>query len=64
VGPLLFLQAPWVVIPVLLMFLTKWWMCRFFYKRIGGYTGDCLGCIQQVSEVVYYLGLIGIWKFI
>lgn len=64
VGPLFFFQTPWLIVPLLLMFLTKWWMCRFFNKWIGGYTGDCLGSIQQVSEVVYYLGIIGIWKFI
>jgi adenosylcobinamide-GDP ribazoletransferase len=26
-------------------------------KRIGGYTGDCLGAAQQVAEVLVYLVL-------
>ena len=31
---------------------------RYFIKRIGGYTGDCLGMMQQVCEVVFYLGAV------
>ena len=31
------------------------WLARKFVHRIGGYTGDCLGAVQQLSEVVFYL---------
>jgi adenosylcobinamide-GDP ribazoletransferase len=31
------------------------WLGRKFVRRIGGYTGDCLGAVQQVSEVMFYL---------
>lgn len=34
------------------------WLGRKFVARIGGYTGDCLGSVQQVSEVVIYLCLL------
>ncbi|MFA6969815.1 MAG: adenosylcobinamide-GDP ribazoletransferase [Gallionella sp.] len=27
-------------------------------KRLGGYTGDCLGAVQQLTELVFYLGLL------
>jgi len=27
-------------------------------RKIGGYTGDCLGALQQISEVTIYLGLL------
>lgn len=34
-------------------------LIRLFYERkLGGYTGDCLGATQQVSEVGIYLGLL------
>jgi len=33
-----------------------WW----FKRRIGGYTGDCLGAAQQVSEVVFYLTILAL----
>jgi adenosylcobinamide-GDP ribazoletransferase len=35
----------------------------YFKKHIGGYTGDCLGAVQQVCEVLFYLGTIIVWKF-
>ncbi|MDP4148495.1 MAG: adenosylcobinamide-GDP ribazoletransferase [Bacteroidota bacterium] len=58
-----FLFFPWygllVVLPVLGVTLG---MLRWFRKWIGGYTGDCLGAIQQVAEIVVYLGLVAIWK--
>ncbi len=31
---------------------------RYFHQRIGGYTGDCLGAVQQVTELAFYLGLL------
>jgi adenosylcobinamide-GDP ribazoletransferase len=27
-------------------------------KQLGGYTGDCLGAVQQLSELAFYLGLL------
>ena len=32
-------------------------MLRWFWRRLGGFTGDCLGATQQVCEVAFYLGL-------
>jgi adenosylcobinamide-GDP ribazoletransferase len=29
-----------------------------FERRLGGYTGDCLGATQQLSEAGFYLGLL------
>jgi len=35
-----------------------WWLLgRWFRRRIGGYTGDCLGAAQQATEVVFYLSV-------
>jgi adenosylcobinamide-GDP ribazoletransferase len=31
---------------------------RYFVRRIGGYTGDCLGATQQLAEVAFYAGLL------
>ncbi len=31
---------------------------RYFVRRIGGYTGDCLGAAQQAAELAFYLGLL------
>jgi adenosylcobinamide-GDP ribazoletransferase len=37
--------------------LAALWLARKFVQRIGGYTGDCLGAVQQVTEVAFYLAL-------
>jgi adenosylcobinamide-GDP ribazoletransferase len=29
-----------------------------FERRLGGYTGDCLGAVQQTSELGFYLGAL------
>jgi adenosylcobinamide-GDP ribazoletransferase len=50
-----------VLVPV---FIARFFLARYFQKWIDGYTGDCLGATQQVCEVVFYLSIIGIWKFI
>lgn len=31
---------------------------RYLVCRIGGYTGDCLGAVQQLTELAFYLGLL------
>lgn len=62
-APLFFVDYRFMValIPV---FLARIWLGRYFQKWIGGYTGDCLGAVQQVSEVLFYLGILITWKFI
>lgn len=50
--PVIFLVS---IVP---MFLVKWLMERWFVKHIGGYVGDCLGAIQQVTELVFYLTML------
>ncbi|HAO29135.1 MAG TPA: adenosylcobinamide-GDP ribazoletransferase, partial [Chryseobacterium indologenes] len=47
-----------------LAYTGKIYMGWYFKKHIGGYTGDCLGAVQQVCEVLFYLGSIIAWKFI
>ena len=34
------------------------WLARLFKRRIGGYTGDCLGATQQAAELAFYCGLL------
>ena len=29
---------------------------RWFQRRLGGFTGDCLGATQQLGEIAFYLG--------
>ena len=49
------------IIPTLVITL---YLRRYYNKWIGGFTGDCLGAVQQVTEVIIYLSLLVVWKFI
>ena len=47
-----------VITGVLLAAAATAWLTRKFHRRLGGYTGDCLGATQQLAEVTFYLGLL------
>lgn len=53
-----------ILLAVVPVFITRYFLARYFQKWIDGYTGDCLGATQQVCEVIYYLSILFIWKFI
>jgi adenosylcobinamide-GDP ribazoletransferase len=46
-------------IPVLLSWI--WWRQKI-HKWLGGYTGDTLGTMQQITELAFYLGVV-IWSY-
>jgi len=58
----LFINA-YVLLTLIPLLIVRWYFSGYFKKWIGGYTGDCLGAVQQVSEVVFYLALIVIFKY-
>ncbi|MDD1617837.1 MAG: Cobalamin synthase [Methylococcaceae bacterium NSP1-2] len=49
------------VIPVLMV---NAGLGHYFYRHIGGYTGDCLGASQQIAEIIFYLTVSSLWIFI
>ena len=59
-----FVFLPWhyllVIVPVL---YATFELNRYFRRWIGGYTGDCLGAIEQVSEIMIYLGFVLIFRY-
>ncbi|WP_198120805.1 adenosylcobinamide-GDP ribazoletransferase [Massilia rhizosphaerae] len=34
------------------------WLGRLFVRRLGGYTGDCLGAVQQLAEALVYIAVL------
>lgn len=58
------LLPPRFLVAVVPAVIVTWLMDRYFRRWIGGYTGDCLGAIQQVSEIVIYLGIVVTWMFL
>ncbi len=45
----------WTLVPVAAMTALA---AAYFVRRIGGYTGDCLGAVQQATEVTFYLAIV------
>ena len=41
-----------------LMLLAAWRLRAWFAQRLGGFTGDTLGCAQQISELLAYFALL------
>ncbi|WP_300449453.1 adenosylcobinamide-GDP ribazoletransferase [Accumulibacter sp.] len=56
--PLLLLPPYAALLGSLFAGLATLWLARLFRRRIGGYTGDCLGATQQLAELAFYGGLL------
>jgi len=56
--PLLFIPPQQVIPGLVLALAATLWLARLFKRQIGGYTGDCIGAVQQLSEVAFYCGLL------
>jgi adenosylcobinamide-GDP ribazoletransferase len=56
-APLVLLPAKTIVAlsGVMLIWL---WFSRKLRQQLGGYTGDCLGAMQQLCEAGFYLGVL------
>ncbi len=56
-APLAFLEMKFLaaLVPVAIVWL---WFSAKIKSRIGGYTGDCLGAMQQLTEVAFYVGVL------
>lgn len=48
--------SPWFALATVAALVVLWLaLGRYFVRRIGGYTGDCLGMAQQLAEILIYL---------
>ena len=62
--PLLLLGPAEALGAVVAVIIATAWAARLFVRRIGGYTGDCLGAAQQLAELATYLGILIAWNSI
>ena len=60
----LLLYNPMLLITIIPMYLGKLFLEKKFKKWIGGQTGDCAGAVQQFTEVIFYLSVLVLWKYI
>jgi adenosylcobinamide-GDP ribazoletransferase len=62
--------VPFIFLPIqflgayIFMFVATFYLGNYFKKWIGGYTGDCLGTVQQVSELIFLLSVLIINKIL
>jgi adenosylcobinamide-GDP ribazoletransferase len=61
--PMIFLPIPYLI-SIAPMIIAAFWLAQFFKKWIGGYTGDCLGAVQQVTEIIFLLSIVIINKYL
>ncbi|HRP95681.1 MAG TPA: adenosylcobinamide-GDP ribazoletransferase [Rhodocyclaceae bacterium] len=62
-APLALLSATEALAVVVTVTLVTAWAARIFVRRLGGYTGDCLGAAQQAGELACYVAIIAAWNF-
>lgn len=49
-----------IVVSISSLLLITFIFRKYIIRKIGGYTGDVLGALQQISEVVFYLILLAL----
>jgi adenosylcobinamide-GDP ribazoletransferase len=54
----LVLVGPAAVVGLAAALVARWRLAALFQRRLGGYTGDCLGAAQQACEAAFYVGLV------
>lgn len=52
------LSWPQMLLSLAALVLLRWRFKHYLLRRLGGYTGDCLGAVQQLAEVTIYLVLV------
>ena len=64
-APFLWIELPPLLWLALLPLVPlRLWFARWLRKWIGGFTGDCLGALQQLSELTFLLGALALCRFI
>ncbi|MCJ8321013.1 MAG: adenosylcobinamide-GDP ribazoletransferase [Colwellia sp.] len=56
--PLYFYPLAIVFICLTVLFVFRWFFQQWLMKKIGGFTGDCLGAAQQVAEILILLVVV------
>lgn len=62
--PLIFFSDLKILLSLIPPVLVIVYLGYFYKKWIGGFTGDCSGAAQQLTEITFYLSLLAIWTFI
>ncbi|GMT50251.1 MAG: adenosylcobinamide-GDP ribazoletransferase [bacterium] len=60
IAPLIVYQNYLIFLALVPIAIVRVYFARLFSHKIGGYTGDCLGAVQQVSELAFYLFVVAV----
>ena len=63
--PLVAILVPYIKllwIPTIVVVVVWFLLFIYFKRRIGGYTGDCLGTIQQITYLTSLITIVAIWQ--
>lgn len=58
ITPLIFYSGEVIFTLLIVLVSFRWLFKRWLMAKIGGFTGDCLGAGQQLSELLIYLTLV------
>jgi len=58
VVPLIFYSSEVIFSLLSILLIFRWLFKQWLMSKIGGFTGDCLGAGQQISELLIYLTLV------
>ena len=56
--PLCFYPLEFIFICLVILVIFRWGFQRWLMKKIGGFTGDCLGAAQQIAEILILLVVV------
>ncbi|ABC27853.1 Cobalamin-5-phosphate synthase [Hahella chejuensis KCTC 2396] len=64
IAPLMLAGAKALILAAVGLWLLRRASICYLSRRLGGYTGDCLGAVQQLGEIVLFLLLGALWSSI
>lgn len=62
--PLVYFNSLWILFSVIPVAIVHLYLGYFYDRWIDGFTGDCSGAVQQLTEVTFYLSVLSLWTFI
>ncbi len=57
------LQWHEIIISIALLIIVAFLFRNYIIRKLGGYTGDVLGALQQLCEVFFYLAILGFQNY-
>jgi len=63
-SPIVYYRHIYLLVPLTAAAATTVMLGIYMRRWIGGHTGDCLGAVQQVTEIIFYAATVVTWTFI